>query len=372
MKICLLIPRSDMFPKLGNDFLNGIKYAFKSQNTIEPEFVIESIGNGTDLATVQQLEKHLLAETIDMAIGFCGKALLPSLIKLFDAYQIPFIHTDFGANYLEAFQVSDYVAHQTLNLWQSCYETGTYIANHVGKNVAIHCSYYDGGYQLIDGFFKGFIAAGGSICHTYVSPLHYNQEEFDKEMSNLNALKPDAVFGIFSYKEGAAYLQSIADSGIDKEIPFYTVPLLVDPHTIQNNIFNINNIFSVASWGLDTELESMIQLKNNYKTATNKELNVISLLAYEAGLTALSSINDKEITHTFKNKEIATPRGLIRFNEYHESQITEFQVYQLAKATNKHQNKWVTNIPNTAKNSTSLQELEEFNSNGWKNPYICT
>ena len=133
MTIYLLIPRSNMFPTMGQDFIKGLSFAFEQYNNEKPTFIIESIGNGTDEAIIQQVEKKLLEDAFDLALGFCGKELVNGLVQLFDAYQKPFIHTDLGANYCEYYNTSDHVVHLNLNLWQSCYNAGKFAVEKHGK-----------------------------------------------------------------------------------------------------------------------------------------------------------------------------------------------------------------------------------------------
>ena len=58
IKIAVLLPRSDMFPTLAMDFLNGLKLSLKNLDTsIKPQFLIEGIGNGSDKSFLKTAKK---------------------------------------------------------------------------------------------------------------------------------------------------------------------------------------------------------------------------------------------------------------------------------------------------------------------------
>lgn len=372
MRIYLLLPRSNMFPTLGNDFIKGLKLAFEAQSKVTPEFVVESIGNGTDLNIVQRAEKYLLEDSIDIAIGFAGIEVIPSLIERFDAYQKPFIHVDLGANYTEYYKTSDYVLHHTLNLWQSCYATGKHMVEQHGKNIALATSFYDGGYQLLDAVFRGVMDAGGTVVNNYVSPMEYSSEDFEKYHTELEATDADAVFSIFSYKEGATFLKSA-----NFNIPFYSLPMLVDPHSLGDLKLKENTVHSIATWSFHQNGNANVNaILNSYKSKHNKAFNIISMLAYESAEIILSSLNDEHyvinnIVGHLRNKEIVLPRGLFTVNDANETQINEFVVRTLSTEGDP-VNKCIDKIDNNVTNPYSEEQLEMITGSGWKNPYICT
>jgi len=173
LKIGILLPRSDMFPTLAMDFLNGLKLAFKIPwgDLLIPKLLIESVGNATDKSLLQIAEKMILQENVDLTISFCGIFNLKKLAGIFNAYKKPLIHVDLGGNVLKDEYTNPYVIHHTLNLWQSAYFSGVYAANTFGKNAALALSFYDGGYHLAESFVRGFTENGGNVVYNYVSPM---------------------------------------------------------------------------------------------------------------------------------------------------------------------------------------------------------
>ena len=170
LKIGILLPRSDMFPTLGKDFLNGLKLSLKnSVPKVVPNFLVEGIGNAADENLLKTAEKMLLQEDVDLAVSFCSIYKLEEMVSLFHNYKKPLIHIDLGGSVLKKeHTASPYVLHHTLNIWQSAYATGKYVAQKLGKTAAVITSMYEGGYHIGATFEKGFISEGGYIASYYV------------------------------------------------------------------------------------------------------------------------------------------------------------------------------------------------------------
>lgn len=369
LKIGVLIPRSDMYPVLGNDLLQGLRLYFKNEDTIEPQFIIESIGNGADKSIINISEKLILQDQVDLVIGFCGKDILNQVIKIFDAYQKPFIHADLGANYLNHHIQSPYVIHHTLNLWESCYASGKYMVEHIGKKIALSASFYDGGYQLADAFVRGVMENGGEIIYNYISPLNYKEEGFVSFIDDLKDHQPDAIFGIFSYHEASTLLTELDQHHILNNIPFFTTPIMVDETSLAK-VDHFSKINSISSWVFDSKNKAMGNFMNSYTHLYQKSATIFSLLGYEIGqvinqLPNLNLANDSL-------KDIETPRGLVRFNKRNEATIDHFLVNELHNQNYKTHLDVVKKLVNDVSIELSPSEYEQISSSGWKNPYICT
>lgn len=369
LKIGVLIPRSDMFPVLGNDILQGLRLLFKEEELIEPQLIIESIGNGTDKSIISISEKLILQDQVDLVIGFCGNNLLSQVIKIFDAYQKPFIHADLGANYLEHHVKSPYVIHHSLNLWKSCYASGKYMVDNVGKKIALAASFYDGGYQLADAFVRGVVENGGEIIYNYISPFHYKEEGFNSFITDLNKHAPDAIFGIFSYEEASVVLKELEQHNILREIPFFATPIMIDESSL-SKLDSTSKINSISSWVFDSNNENMGAFIHSYNSNYKKNATVFSLLGYEIGLI-INQIATKDLSNSSLT-EIKTPRGKISFNDNNESNIDFFKINEVHNAKFKTYINVIEDLINDVNLNIDSKEYEKISTSGWNNPYICT
>jgi ABC-type branched-subunit amino acid transport system substrate-binding protein len=376
-KIGILLPRSDMFPPLAMDFLNGLKLAFKISGgeLFVPKLLIESVGNATGKSLLQTAEKMILQEDVTLVISFCGSFNLKELAGIFSAYKKPLIHADLGGNVLKDEHTNPYVIHHTLNLWQSAYYSGIYAANTLGKDVALAISFYDGGYHLVECFVRGFTENGGNVVYNYVSPMDYKSESFETMVKGLQDANPDLLFMLFSYNEGNKIFDIISKSPLNGKIPLLAAPPMTgEMNNSENN--TPDNVFSVSSWAFDEETPAMKSFQTNYSTLYHDAPNVISLLGYEVGLTVFSCFGENQdmpskIGDFAKSLVIETPRGELTFSRYNESLVQTNKVRQFLSEGNQHKNSIVNTI-DLSDQEELYDKFKDLPYSGWQNPYLIT
>ncbi len=376
-KIGILLPRSDMFPTLAMDFLNGLKMAFKNSMLSEFQliYIIEGIGNASNNDVIKAAEKMLLQENVDITIAFCGSHILSDLVGIFNNYKKPLIHVDLGGNMLKPEHVSPYVLHHSLNLCHSAYLAGTYAAKTFGKKAMMAASIYDGAYHHTHSFVEGYTSQGGTVTNFYVAPMDYKAETYDKMMEGIEREAPDVVFGLFSYKEGQKVFDILANSKFNGKIPFMVIPTMAD-ETINTENYKLQDIYSIASWAFDDSRPAMKEFVSEYAANYSEKVNIIALLGYEVGQTITKCLLDtnsipKNIKETFQNKHIDSPRGPLSYNARNESQIPSHAVRRFRFNETSYHNDVLELIDNSQEEDLYFK-FDEVPYSGWQNPYICT
>lgn len=376
-KIGILLPRSDMFPTLARDFLNGFKLSLKKSMTHEftPQFIVESVGNAADDNLLKVAEKMILQEEVDLTITFCSVFKLRELVTIFHNYKKPLIHVDLGGSVLKKEHTSPYILHHTLNLWQSAYAAGIYAAHNFGKKAAVAASFYDGGYHFTEGFVRGFTNEGGSIVNYYVGPMDYKAETFENMLGGIEESQPDVVFALFSYNEGKKIFDILAKSKLNGAIPIMAIPLMTD-ETINTENYQIENVRSVASWAFDDESDQMQDFLKDYQHAHENAPNIMGLLGFEVGLTISGCINSEgkiasKLKDELRQKLIDTPRGALIYNDMNESQLDTFKLRKFQFNKVKYHNTVIDTI-DASFSENLYSEFENLPYSGWQNPYICT
>lgn len=374
LKIGILLPRSDMFPTLALDFLNGLKLVLKNaeRHSSVPKYIVEGIGNASNDTLLRTAEKMILQEQVDVCISFCSEFKLEEMVNMFNAYKKPLIHVDLGGRVLKNEHKSAYVVHHNLNLWQSAYLAGAHAAHNFGKQAAMISSFYDGGYHLATSFEEGFTDHGGTIVYNYVSPMDYKSESFDTMIEGLKTTKPDVVFALFSYNESIKVFDKIAASNINETIPFMVIPLMTDEGTHTKN-YNLDNIYSIASWSFDDEIPEMKSFISDYKANFSATPNIFGLLGYEVGLILTNWLESNQglITECLKTKSIASPRGTLKFNSFNDSQVANYKLRKFNFNQIKYHNTVIDTMESSIIDDLYLK-FSDLPLTGWKNPYICT
>lgn len=376
LKIGVLLPRSDMFPTLAVDFLNGIKLPFKLSDTQNnnPKFIIESIGNATDSNLLQRIEQMMLQDDVDVIITFCSYFMLDNLVTIANSFKKPIIHVSLGARVLKPIHHSPYVLYESLNLCHTSYLSGKYAVEKFGKKVAMLSSFYDGGYHMAEALFNGIVDHGGEIVYNYVSPLDYKTETFQTLIEGIENSKPDVLVSLFSYKEGNKVIQKLTASGLDV-IPNIAVPLMTD-ESIEIGDSIAKNFYSIASWAFEDDNQTMKNFYSNYSKQYEEKPTIISVLGEEIGSVLLHTLQKEgkipnKIGDYLQPQKITSTRGNLHFTEYNESLPEVFKVRILEKQNDLFQNT-VIEVLHSSLSGVINKKMENLPNTGWKNPYICT
>ncbi|MBT8262230.1 MAG: ABC transporter substrate-binding protein [Bacteroidia bacterium] len=377
LKIGVLLPRSEMFPTLAMDFLNGLKLVINSgmPQEIDPVLLVEGIGNAVDESLLKTAEKLILQEDVAVTLAFCGNNQLIEFVSIFNNYKKPLIHIDLGGSVLKDDEQSPYVLHHTLNIWQSAYASGRYAAQNFGKKGVVISSIYDGGYHMAATFNEGFESEGGKVDHFYVAPMDYKSESFETMVEGIKDASPEVIFAIFSYKEGQKVFDVIARSDFNGKIPVLTIPLMTD-ESFNKRDHQVENVLSVANWSFDEENENMQEFIENYSNAYENNPNIIALMGYEIGLTLLHCVSSdgkvpSKLEEALKNKKINSPRGTLVYNERNESEIDSFKVRKFEYNKTVYHNNVIDSL-DASFSATLYETFKDLPNVGWQNPYICT
>lgn len=377
MKIGVLIPKSDMYPTLGMDLLNGLKLAITEADTIDslPTFAVENIGVAVDDQVLKTAEKFILQEEVDLNIAFCGVHKLEELAKQHEGYQHPLIHLDFGGRVYRESHVNPFVIHHTLNIWQSSYAAGIHAAEKYGKKALIAASFYDGTYHMTEAFSRGFESGGGVILKYHVSPMDYKNETYKDLLQDIEEENPDLLYTSYSYKEGLKVMRVLANSKYNGKVPIMGIASMADESIVLDNL-QLEKFSSVASWSFDATTAANKNFVSAYSGAYNKAPNGVSLLGYEVGKTIEICKNSegkipKKIMQALDGKTISSPRGPLKYNRFNECQVSQF----LVRSFDFNKTGYHNNVQSTME-ATFVEDLQdrfqELPYNGWQNPYLCT
>jgi ABC-type branched-subunit amino acid transport system substrate-binding protein len=376
LRIGLFLPKSDMFPKLSFEFLNGIKLPFNSLNESQefPQFIFEGVGNGADKDMLSKIEKMLLQDDVDAIVCFCSYFFLDQLTTMANTYKKPIFHVTLGARVVKEIHFSPYLIHQSLNLSHSCYLSALMGVEKFGKKVAMLSSFYDGGYHMAEAFYNGLVEKDGEIVYNYVSPMDYQAESFENMISGLQTTRPDFAFMIFSYNEAKKIMEVMLKNGL-ADLPAFVVPLMTDESLLTHAMYP-NNIFSIASWSFDTNDTNMNGFVANYHSDYEENPNIMGLLGFEVGSMIVQAFQNeghlpKQIGDYFKTVNIKSPRGQINLTSFNEIIASDFKLRKLEPFTDHYQNV-VVDVINKYSAATLYEKMAEVPDTGWKNPYICT
>jgi branched-chain amino acid transport system substrate-binding protein len=207
--------------------------------------------------------------------------------------------------------------------WQAGYGMGAVMAKRPqAKNVVTLSWRYAAGEESVKGFKDAFLKGSGKIGKELWLP--FPNVEFQPLLTEVAALKPDAVYSFIAGAAGAKYMKDYVAAGISKNIPligpgFLTEGLIDAAGTAAEGI---ETVLHYAD-GLNTKRDNEFRL--NYAKTFKLQPDVFCVQGYDAGLLLAAGLaatkgdvtRKKEVIEAMRNAKIDSPRGAWRLSKAH-------------------------------------------------------
>ncbi len=354
---------SKAFPKMGKEFLNGLKLSLGKNVNIK----IEGIGLGTDSkAIINSLQKLVNQEDVLITTGLLGHFDLKEILEFVEGTEEPLIYSDLGATKPISLEDKNYVWCNSLDLYGSTLKLGEYFLKNNLNNIGLSTCYYDAGYGFIEAMEKALYSNGkGQFAGHFITPMEPRKNEAKIMKEFAQEVKADAIFafhnGIYA-QEHATFLK---ENKINKTTPLYT-----GPFTIENKILDqFPEIFEgtrcLTTWSEILNSKENKKFVNEYNEAYGKLPSVFALLGYENGLLINDFLEKK--TNPEEAKLIG-PRGSLKAS--FSTKRTSFEHHLLE-----------LNFKNNGYKKIIKEKMEQFQYKidstknkqvgGWNNAYLC-
>ena len=206
--------------------------------------------------------------------------------------------------------------------WQANFPCGDAVLKDGHRNVVLISWNYAAGKEMLDAFKESFTAGGGKIAKEFMPD--FPKDEFQAYLTEIAAIKPDAVYAFFSGGGALKFIKDFAAAGLQGKIPLYGPGFLTD---------GVLNAAGPAAEGIKTTLHYALALDNPvnvkfreaFQKATGREADVFAVQGYDAasllaqGLAAVKGdIGAKKALYAAMEKaEIDSPRGRFTLSKAH-------------------------------------------------------
>ncbi len=326
MNIGLLYPSSKAYPKLGFQFMEGLKTNLSFAGISDQLVIIsESIGNGgLEKEVYQKAEKLLMIDGVDVLLAFVDEKVLLTLNPLLQASGklVVIIHP--GANYPLNWVPQSNVVHLTLLHGFLCRLAGMLAAEGANPNAVYSSTYYDCGYLHGAAMVKGFTQNGGAITFNFINNDLYDETFNIQALTTFLQTNPATkkllcVFDTLPAKLLFQQFQQVESPG---QLDLFASPMMFEEDAIAA-LTDVKH-FSLQGyipWDKSSNLESNQQFIAAC-TDKKKEATIFSLLGWEAGIilgqvfTHFQAGNSEgdEIVDQLKGLSLNSPRGLMKLN----------------------------------------------------------
>jgi len=325
VKVGVLLPFTGTFAALGEATTNGMKLAIEQQGgqlggrAVE-YVVVDSEANPGK--AVQNMQKLVSGAKVDVVVGPVHSGVGMAAVKVARETGVPLIIPNAGFNAATGQLCAANIFRTSFTSWQTAYPMGKVAADKGYKNIVTVAWRYGFGTESVDGFKEGFQQAGGKITKEIYIP--FPEVEFQSQLTEIAALKPDAVFVFFAGGGAAKFVQDYAAAGLKDKIPLLGSGFLTEG-TLAAQGAAAEGLLTTLHYADSLQTARNEQFRNDYRQQFGKEADIYAVQGYDTGLLLAQSLeavagNTKDRAAWIKameNARIDSPRGEWTFSAAH-------------------------------------------------------
>ncbi len=320
---------------LGKHQLDGFKLGIKELNGKVgglPAEITENDDQFKPDVARQLAEKLVKKDQADIVTGLLfSNVLLAMFNPVVDSKTI-LISSNAGASQAAGKGCSPYFFTSAWQTDQAPGAVGQYVKSTGAKRAFIIASNYQAGQDAANGFKRQF---GGQIVQEIYPPLA--QPDFSAEISQIAALKPDAVFVFIAGSPAINFVKQYAASGLRKDIPLFSAFTVYGPYLETIGEAAIGSR-SAAFWTPDLDIPANRKFVEAFRKEYGYVPSNISAQAYEsvklidAAVTQVKGkVEDREaLVKALETVRYDSIRGPFKFGKNH-FPIQNFYATEVAK-----------------------------------------
>ena len=325
LKIGLLLPYSGTYAALGHNITDAMKLAATEHGGKlggrEVEWV--AVDDESDPAKAPaNVNKLIAGEKVDILTGPVHSGVAMAMMQIVRQENVLTIVTNAGAQAVTGTLCAPHVFRTSFSNWQVSYPCADVMLKAGHKRAVLMFWNYSFGQESMAAFKEGYSQGGGTVVKEIAVP--FPNTEFQANLSEIAALRPDAVFVFFAGAGAAKFVKDYADAGLKDKVPLYGSGFLTE---------GVLAAQGAAAEGIKTTLHYADALDNaankkfreSFKKATGRDADVYAVAGYDtvnALAQALEKVKgdtgaQKELIAALEATKLESPRGTFRFSKAH-------------------------------------------------------
>ena len=229
VKVGLMLPSTGTYASPGTAIGNGFKLFVTEQGGKLGGREVEyfSVDDESDPSkATENANKLIKRDKVDVLVGTVHSGVALAMAKVARENKTLFLVANAGADELTGPLCAPTLFRTSFSAWQPAYAMGKVVADKGHKRVVTLTWKYSFGQQSIDGFKESFEKGGGKIVKEMTLP--FPNVEFQPFLTEIAALKPDAVYVFFAGAGAAKFVRDYHAAGLKNTIPLYASGFLTD------------------------------------------------------------------------------------------------------------------------------------------------
>ena len=325
LRLGLMLPYTGTFAGLGNNITDALKLAIgRAGGKLggrEIEYV--ALDDESDPAkAASNTNKLVVGEKVDVLIGTVHSGVALGMVKVAREEDALLVIPNAGAGAATGEQCAPNIFRTSFTNWQPAYPMGNVVLKDGHKRAVMMYWKYAAGLEFAGGFKDSFVPGGGTIVKE-IAP-DFPSVEFQAHLTEIAALKPDAVYVFFAGGGALKFVKDYAAAGLKDKIPLYGSGFLTD---------GVLAAQGAAAEGIKTTLHYADALdfpanrtfRAAFKQQTSREADVYAVQGYDTGQLLVQTLAKvqgdtgarKELIKAMAVAEIDSPRGKWTMSKAH-------------------------------------------------------
>lgn len=327
VRIGVLLPYTGTYATLGEAITDAMKLRIaEAGETVggRPlEFVIIDSEAQPTKAT-QNTRKLISKERVDFLIGPVHSGVALAMANVLKGRDTPImIIPNAGANALTRSRCARNIFRASFSNWQTSYPCGKVMADDGHKTIVTMTWKYAAGEENAAAASEHFAKLGGKTLKQIWVP--FPLVEFQAYLSDIAALKPDAVFAFFSGGGGVRFVKDYAAAGLHERIPLYG-PGFITEGVIAAQGAAADGIKTTLHYADTLDVPANTRFRKAYRDATGRDADVFAVQGYDTGTLLLHAIGavkgdvaaTADVTAALETADLSdSPRGAWKMSKAH-------------------------------------------------------
>ncbi|MDI1244845.1 MAG: ABC transporter substrate-binding protein [Rhodoferax sp.] len=342
LKVGFMLPATGTFAALGTAIENGFKlYLTEKGGKLggrEVEFV--KVDDESDPSkAIDNVNKLIKRDNVDVLVGSVHSGVAMAMAKVAKESGTLMINPNGGADAVTGAMCAVNIFRSSFSNWQPGFAIGQAMAAKGHKTAATITWKYAAGDEMAKGFKEGFEKAGGKVTKELTLP--FPNVEFQAQLTEIAAAKPNAVFSFFAGGGAVKFVKDYDGAGLKKTIPLFGTGFLTDG-TLEAQGASAEGVLTALHYadGLNTPRDNAFRLA--YVKAFKMQPDVYAVQGYDAaqmlgiGLDAVKgdAKNTAGFAAAVTKATIDSPRGKFTISKAH-NPIQDFYLRQVSGKENK-------------------------------------
>ncbi len=325
VKIGILLPYAGAYARLGENITNAFKLRISEAGGMIGGRDVEYTQVDSEAKPAQASEKTnklAVGEKVDFIVGPVHSGVAMAMANIVRGERAIMVCPNAGAGAVTGSMCAPNIFRTSFSNWQTSFPCGEVMLEDGHKNAVSMFWRYAAGIQMKDAFRESFTAGGGKIIKEIGVP--FPSVEFQAYLTEIAALKPDAVFMFFAGGGAAKVVKDYAAAGLKGRIPLYGSGFLTEGVILAQGeaAEGIRTTLHYAN-GLDNPANK--HFRAAFKAATGKEADVYAVQGYDAatlimqGMAAVGGdVGAREdLINAMEKAKIDSPRGNFVLSKAH-------------------------------------------------------